>query len=121
MSFVPDSVIQSLPTMDRSSADAQPFGVIKLSDDGTIELYNKWESEMGGFAPSAVEGKNFFTKVAACTNNRLVYGRFKDGVKGGNMDAEFNYTFTYRMKPSPVTIRLFRDNSGSNWCFVTKK
>ncbi|MEO1233401.1 MAG: photoactive yellow protein [Myxococcota bacterium] len=121
MSFVPDNVIQNLPSMDRSSADAQPFGVIKLSDDGVIQLYNKWESEMGGFEPSAVEGKNFFTKVAACTNNRLVFGRFKDGVSSGQMDAEFNYTFTYRMKPNPVLIRLYRDTAGNNWCFVSKK
>lgn len=120
MSFVPDSVIKSLPQMDRSAADAQPFGVVKLADDGTIQLYNKWESEMAGMEPFSVEGKNFFTKVAACTNNRLVYGRFKDGVSAGQMDIEFNYTFTYRMKPTPVQIRLYRDGNGSNWCFVTK-
>ncbi len=121
MSFVPDAVIHDLPAMDRASADSQPFGVIKLDDDGTIKMYNKWESEMAGFEPISVEGKNFFTKVAACTNNRLVYGRFKDGVAAKKMNEEFNYTFTYRMKPTPVMIRLHRDEAGNNWCFVAKK
>lgn len=122
MSFVPENVIQTLTTMDRANADGQPFGIVKLSDDGVIQMYNKWESEMAGFDPAAVEGKNFFTKIAACTNNRLVYGRFKDGVAAGQMDDEFNYTFTYRMKPTPVRIRLYRhQGTGSNWCFVSKK
>lgn len=33
--------------MDRATADAQPFGVVKLSDDGVIQLYNKWERRDG--------------------------------------------------------------------------
>ena len=38
------------------------------------------------------------------------------------LDAEFNYTFTYKLKPTNVTIRLFRDpSSKTNWLFVTKK
>jgi photoactive yellow protein len=77
---------------------------------------------MAGVAPDAAEGKNFFTQVAPCTNNRLVFGRFKEGVGKGELDAEFNYTFTYKMKPTNVTIRLLRHApSRSNWVLVSKK
>ena len=57
---------------------------------------------------SAAEGRNFFTQVAPCTNNRLMFGKFKDGVSKGELDSEFNYTITYKMKPTNVQIRLYR-------------
>ena len=119
MSFVPAAVLDKLAALGRSDADAQPFGIVQVTDDGTIRLYNKYESELAGVAPTAAEGRNFFTQVAPCTNNRLVYGKFKDGIAAGQLDAEFNYTFTYKMKPTNVKIRLLRHAaSKTNWVFV---
>ena len=121
MSFVSTDVINSLGRMDRSSADNQPFGVVQVDDDGVIKMYNKWESDMAGVSVSDAEGKNFFTQVAPCTNNRLVFGKFKQGVQGDELDKEFNYTFTYKMKPTNVVIRLLRDSANNNWVFVSKR
>lgn len=122
MSFVDSGLISSLTSLSTSQADGIPYGVVKVDDAGIVQLYNKWEADMAGVAPSAAVGKNFFTQVAPCTNNRLVFGRFKEGITKGELDAEFNYTFTYKMKPTNVTIRLFRDPvSKTNWLFVTKK
>jgi photoactive yellow protein len=119
MSFVPSDFISKLPGVDRPSADAAPFGIVQVDDQGTIKLYNKWESDMAGVPVGNAEGRNFFTQVAPCTNNRLVFGRFKDGVAKGEMDSEFNYTFTYKMKPTNVQIRLFRHQpSATNWVLV---
>jgi len=119
MSFVPSTFISHLPNISRSSADDLPFGVVQVDDAGVIQLYNKWESEMAAVPVSAAEGKNFFTQVAPCTNNRLVFGKFKDGVAKGDLDSEFNYTFTYKMKPTNVQIRLMRHAaSKTNWVLV---
>ena len=119
MSFVPQAVIDSIAQLTRTQADAQAFGVVQVSDEGVVKLYNRWESELAGVAVAAAEGRNFFTQVAPCTNNRLVFGRFKDGVQKGQLDAEFNYTFTYKMKPTNVALRLFRHApSATNWVFV---
>jgi photoactive yellow protein len=119
MSFVPQSFLEQLPAASRALADEQPFGVIQVTDDGIVRLYNRWESGLAGVAPTSAEGRNFFTQVAPCTNNRLVLGKFKDGVAKGALDAEFNYTFTYKMKPTNVAIRLYRHAaSGTNWVFV---
>ena len=119
MSFVPDEFVGHLPNVSRSAADAQPFGIVQVDDAGVIQLYNKWESEMAAVPVTTAEGKNFFTQVAPCTNNRLVYGKFKDGVTKGEMDSEFNYTFTYKMKPTNVQIRLLRHApSKTNWVLV---
>lgn len=122
MSFVAPQLISKIPAIDRGTADAQPYGVVQVDDQGVIKLYNKWESEMAGVPISVAEGSNFFTQVAACTNNRLVYGKFKDGVTRNELDTEFNYTFTYKMKPTNVRIRLLRHAaSGSNWVFVNMR
>ncbi len=112
----------ALSYMSRDQADTQPFGIVKVDDDGVIQLYNRWESEMAGVAPAVAEGRNFFTQVAPCTNNRLVYGRFKSGVDKGELDIEFNYTFTYKMKPTNVRLKLLRHKpSRTNWVLVSKK
>lgn len=119
MSFVPAEFIAQVPSIDRANADAQPFGIVQVDDHGAIKLYNRFESEMAGVAVSAAEGRNFFTQVAPCTNNRLMFGKFKDGVAKGELDTEFNYTFTYKMKPTNVQIRLYRHASSStNWVLV---
>ena len=119
MSFVPQTVLDSLAQLTRTQADAQRFGVVQVTDEGVVKLYNRWESELAGVAVAAAEGRNFFTQVAPCTNNRLVFGRFKDGVQKGQLDAEFNYTFTYKMKPTNVALRLLRHApSATNWVFV---
>lgn len=120
MSFVPKSFLDGLShAVTRQQVDAQPFGVVRVADDGTVQLYNKWESELAGVAPEAAEGRNFFTQVAPCTNNRLVFGKFKDGIQAGALDTEFGYTFTYKMKPTNVAIRLYRHApSATNWVFV---
>ena len=119
MSFVGSEILTRLGEITREEADKLQFGAVKVDNNGRIVLYNHYESQIGGIAPSSAEGKNFFTEIAPCTNNKLVYGRFKKGIQDGDLDAEMNYTFTYKMKPTNVTLHLKRDSeSNSNWIFV---
>mgnify|MGYP006268170705 CR=1 FL=1 len=118
--FVPPELFAKLGSMSQADADSCGFGVIKLADDGTIELYNRWQGELAGVQPQAVTGKNWFTQVAPCTNNGLVFGQFKKGVAAGNLNAVFPYTFTFKMKPTNVKLHLYRDqNTSTNWVFCT--
>lgn len=119
MSFVPPNIQSRLGSITRDELDSLDFGAVRVSDDGTIQMYNRYEANLAGLEPSAVEGKNFFTQVAPCTNNRLCFGKFKEGVSSGNLNAEMPYTFTYKLKPTNVQIHLYRDPaSSSNWVFV---
>ena len=111
----------AIPGLDEAALNALDFGVIRVDDAGEIQFYNRYESELAGVDPEDAEGKNFFTQVAPCTNNRLFFGRFKDGVENGSMDASFPYTFTYKLRPMLVDIRLHRGPDGSNWILVRKK
>ena len=119
--FVPNEVFGMLANFSRNDADSCDFGVVKVDDSGRIELYNRYESELAGVAPSSAEGKNFFTQIAPCTNNSLFFGNFKKGVAANNLNLVFPYTFTYKMKPTNIRVHLFRDvNSKTNWIFVAK-
>jgi photoactive yellow protein len=120
MSFVPTSFLDLIPAMTRETADAQEFGVVQVDDAGVVLLYNRWESAMANVPVANAEGRNFFTQVAPCTNNRLVYDRFRDGIARGQLDTEFSYTFTYRMRPTNVLIRMLRHPATrTNWVLVT--
>lgn len=122
MSFVTSEIDAKLGALTRVEADHADFGIVKVDDEGVIQLYNKYESDLAGVTPAAAEGRNFFTEVAPCTNNKLFYGRFQNGVAAGELDAEFNYTFTYKLRPTNVAIHLKRDKaSSSNWVFVKIK
>jgi photoactive yellow protein len=115
-------ILYNLGYLSRDQADAAQFGIVKVDDQGQILLYNRYESELAGVPVASAEGKNFFTQVAICTNNRLFFGKFKDGVASGHLDVSFNYVFTYKMKPTNVIIQLYRDQASStNWIFVKKK
>jgi photoactive yellow protein len=120
--FVPDDVLKQLSTLNRTQADTFDFGVVKVNDVGTIQLFNHYESQLAGIQPQDAEGKNYFTQVAPCTNNRLFYGRFKDGVTSGTLNVALPYTFTYKMRPTNVQIHMYRDSATkTNWIFVKKR
>jgi photoactive yellow protein len=120
--FIDNSTKEKLSKMTRQELDQLDFGAVKIDATGKVIMYNKYESDLAGVAPAVAEGKNFFTEVAPCTNNRLFLGKFKQGVTAKNLDSAFNYTFTYKMKPTNVVIHLLHipaDNS--NWILVKKK
>ncbi|MCB1178575.1 MAG: photoactive yellow protein [Leptospiraceae bacterium] len=120
--FIDNDLTNRLGHLSQQDADGLPFGVVKVDDSGQILIYNKYESDLAGVPINNALGKNFFTQVAICTNNRLFYGRFKDGVAKKELDLSFNYVFTYKMKPTNVTIHLYHhQESSSNWIFVKFK
>ncbi len=121
-SFVPEKLINNLEKLTAAQADQIPFGVVKLNDQGSIELYNKYNYDVfAGFNGMSVIGKNYFTEIAPCANNFIFSGRFKRGVTNNELDIEFDYCFTYKLMPTDVRVRLYRDSStGSNWIFVKK-
>jgi photoactive yellow protein len=118
--FDDDDLGEKLRHASDEQLDNAPFGIIKVDDEGTIEFFNQYESELSGMDPEEVTGRNFFTQVAPCTNNRLFRGRFKKGVRRGELDETFSYTYTYKMRPTLVDIYLYRDEDGNNWITVQK-
>ena len=114
-----DDILHQLARMSSAELDSLEFGVVQIDDDGTILQYNRYEEDFAGRRRGDVVGRHFFTDVAPCTNNRLLYGRFKTGVAEGRLDLTMDYTFTYKMAPRVVSLRLARDGSSqTNWLLV---
>ena len=119
--FVPNELLDRLPLMKATEIDKLDFGCVKVSDSGVVQIYNKWESDFAGVPQNKAVGINFFRELAPCTNNRLIFGRFKDGVAAESLDAIVSYAFTYKMRPTLVDVHLFRhQQTKTNWVLVRK-
>lgn len=121
LQFDEEGVGEELREATEEELNRAPFGVVRLDDDGIVEFYNRYESELSGVDPSEAIGENFFTRLAPCSNNRLFQGRFKEGVEQGELDEQFTYTFTYKVRPTLVDVRLYRDAEGNNWVLIHKR
>jgi photoactive yellow protein len=121
LAFVPAEFLENLPKMSASQLDALDFGCVKVSDEGKVIQYNRWESEFASVPQKDAIGKNFFRELAPCTNNRLVFGKFKDGVSAGSLDTVLSYAFTYKMRPTLVKVHLYRHpRTMTNWVLVKR-
>lgn len=87
--------------------DALPFGVVALEPGGRVAAYNAAEQRLAGLRAGDVIGRDFFTEVAPCTNNFMVRERFVEAwAAGADLDERVPYTFSFRMRPTRVTLRL---------------
>lgn len=122
LGFVPADIVRRLGTLDQAAADQCDFGIVEVDDNGLIRLYNRWEQQLAGISLQQAQGRNFFVDVAPCTNNRLFLGRFRQGVQTGSLDVGFNYTFTYKIRPTSVAIHMYRHAASQrNYVFVKRR
>ena len=110
-----------LSGMTSKDLDSLAFGAIELDRDGKILRYNSAEGDITGRDPKETLGRNFFNEVAPCTKSPEFYGRFEKGVKAGNLNAIFEYTFDYKMRPTKVKVQMKKDlQKDSYWIFVKR-
>jgi photoactive yellow protein len=101
----------SIVTLSNSTAatlDDLPYGVIGLSSDGLVKIYNATESRLAGLPAGKVLGGNFFRNIAQCMNNFMVAQRFLDEPE---IDATIEFVLTLRMRPTPVQLRLLQSKA----------
>ncbi|MFP4373254.1 MAG: PAS domain-containing protein [Spirochaetaceae bacterium] len=94
-----------LDELDAAALDRLEFGVVRMDRAGTVVAYNTAEAELSGLAAAGVVGRDFFVQVAPCTNNHLVAQRYRDEEE---LDDWIDYVFTFRMRPTPVRLRLLK-------------
>ncbi|MEE4358222.1 MAG: photoactive yellow protein [Desulfococcaceae bacterium] len=97
------------------------FGAIQVDEKGTILSYNVAEGEITGRNPEKVIGKNFFNEVAPCTKTEEFYGRFRDGIRKGNLSTLFEYEFDYKMKPTKVKVHMKKAILGDSYWILVKR
>lgn len=106
MNFTSVSIAQ-LNSASSSQLNAANFGIVKMDHKGSVTDYNENQAKHTGMSKAAVMNKHFFTQVAPCTNNFMVAQKFENE---SLLDAKLPYTFTIKMSPTPVTLRLLKDN-----------
>lgn len=103
VTFEDADLIARLEPMSTDDYDELAFGVIGFDEHERVTVYNAFESGVSGLDPERVLGRDLFTEVAPCTNNALVAERFREGT---DLDERLDYVFTFRMRPTPVRLRL---------------
>lgn len=107
LQFEQDHLLDPLHALDDAALDPLPFGVIGFDAEGVVRRYNAHEARSTGLHPERVIGRPLFTDIAQCMNNYLVAQRFDDAaVEGRPLDALVDFVLTWRMKPTPVAMRL---------------
>ena len=107
--------LQSASDVDLTDA---PFGVVRFDERGTVTLYNNWESGLSGLSPEGVVGRSFFEEIAPCTNNFLVAERYTDAAE---LDETITYTFTWKMTPTRVRLRMLRQGASARYLIVERR
>lgn len=121
LDFDDPAVGEMLRDASDEELNAASFGIIRLDDDGIVQFFNEYESNLSGVDREEAVGQNYFNELAPCSNNRVFYGRFREGLSAGQLDEYFTYTFTYKMRPTLVDVHLYRDEAGNNWIMVRKR
>ena len=100
--------IATLCGSTKESLDELSFGVIGLTSEGVVEIYNTTESRLAGLPAERVLGGHFFENIAQCMNNFMVAQRFIDEPE---LDATLDFVLTLRMRPTPVKLRLLQSEA----------
>jgi photoactive yellow protein len=100
----------ALDALSATQLDELDFGVIGVDADGAVQRYNSYESLAAGLAVSDVVGRPLFGTIAPCMNNFMIAQRFADAAATGQaLDESLKYVLTFRMRPTPVLLRLLAD------------
>lgn len=106
LSAAGDHVVYAADALSSAELDALPYGMIQLDSHGTVLRYSGAETRLSGMTADETVGRDFFREVAPCTQVAEFFGRFQDGVRARQLDAVFNFRFSFR-PPKDVRIHLF--------------
>lgn len=114
--FDDPDLLDRLEALELSEFDTWEFGLIAMDRTARVIWYNENESRRAGMTRERVVGHVFFDDIAVCTNNYLVAQRYLDEP---DLDAQLDYVFTLRMRPTPVRLRLLaREGSDRQYLAV---
>jgi photoactive yellow protein len=116
--FQDPDLLELLSSSPDAELDQLPYGVVRMNTSGIVNLYNAFESKISCLHRDQALGRNFFEQVAPCTNNFMVAQRM---LSEPELDAFVPYVFTFRMKPTPVRLRLLRSASSPNMFLLVEK
>jgi len=119
LKFDDASILEALITLNEAALNELTFSVIRLNGEGLVEFYSAREERHSGLSSERVLGRHFFFDVAPCMNNYLVAERFESET---SLDETISYVLTYRMRPTPVRLRLLKNPmASSRWVLIERR
>lgn len=102
--------------------DSLQYGAFLLDKSGTVLRYNDTEAAIHGGVPKEAVGQNFFTEIAPCTRRPEFLGVFLEGVQKKNLNALFNYEFSFQGSSVRVWVCMKSDPQLPNayWMFIKR-
>ena len=112
VSFEEPDVLDIIKSLDSTEVDSLDFGVIGFDANESITVYNAPEANWAGLKQAGVIGTHMFDSVAPCMNNYLIAERVRCArQEGTSLDFVLQYVLTFRMRPTPVTLRILSSPS----------
>jgi photoactive yellow protein len=101
----PDAVLEDLVRLSPEEADALPYGLIVLDDDGVVVRYNEAESRLSGLPRNRVIGRQFFDEVAPCTRVRGLGETYRAMVAAAQpASTQLDFVFRFRSGERSVFV-----------------
>lgn len=99
--------VEDLMNLSAADLDLLPFGFVTVDEEGTVEAFNAFESQLSGLQAARVLGRNFFRDVAPCTAVKEFEGRYRAMVQAGQPGMErFRYIFRFNSGERLVQITM---------------
>ena len=122
LSFPPSSASpRALDAATDGDLDALPFGVIGLSQDGTVETYNLYESLLARLDRKQVIGRKFFTEIAPCTAVPEFEGRVYVLHAGISRSSRFEFVFDFKSGAQQVGVGVLPRARGGAFLVVNRQ
>ena len=116
--FSDPALLDRLEAASPPELDSLGFGVIRMDPTGSVTAYNRYEAQSAGLSPERVIGRHFFTEVGPCTLNAQIS---QPMLQETQLDTEFDYVFAFRMKITPVRLRLLKSPSSAHMYLLVKR
>jgi photoactive yellow protein len=107
--------------LSAEALDGFPFGVIRLSADGHVVLFNATERSQSGYKGRPAIGLNFFTQIAPCMDTPEMRGRIEAARARGTVDIEVGWIGDFADRTREMTIRVQSASDGGLWVFLTRE
>ena len=112
---------ETIESMSHEQLNRLPFGVIRLTADGTVIEYNEAEASIAKLRAQDVIGKNFFTEVAPCTRVAEFQGELlKLQQAGKDGRAEFSFVFRFATGSALVDVVLLYEANSRHGTILVK-
>ena len=101
-----DVPVTDMHALDADDVDRLPFGFLELTRMGVVRRYNAAEAQLSGLDPNRVIGRDFFREVAPCTQATEFEDRWRELLRQGGGDADFEFIFKFSSGHRLVRIRM---------------